>query len=58
MEFINEHLLRWCETNQVTFSRSRPGDKNDGAYVERKNWSRVRERVGYYRYDTTTELES
>lgn len=55
-EFINEHLLRWCIEQKVTFTRSRPGNKNDGAYVEQKNWARVRELVGYYRYDTPAEL--
>jgi len=55
-EFINEHLLRWCTEHKVTFTRSRPGNKNDGAHVEQKNWARVRELVGYYRYDTTAEL--
>jgi len=33
-EFINEHLLRWCIDNKVTFTRSRAGNKNDGAHVE------------------------
>jgi hypothetical protein len=56
-EFINEHLLRWCTEQKITFTRSRPGNKNDGAYVEQKNWARVRELVGYYRYDTPAELE-
>ncbi len=55
-EFINEHLLRWCIEQKVTFTRSRPGNKNDGAHVEQKNWARVRELVGYYRYDTAAEL--
>jgi hypothetical protein len=55
-EFINEHLLRWCVDQKVTFTRSRPGNKNDGCYVEQKNWARVRELVGYYRYDTPGEL--
>ncbi len=55
-EFINEHLLRWCEQNKITFTRSRSGNKNDGAHVEQKNWARVRELVGYYRYDTGAEL--
>ena len=55
-EFINDHLLRWCTDQQVTFTRSRPGNKNDGAHVEQKNWARVRELVGYYRYDTAAEL--
>lgn len=55
-EFINDQLLRWCIEQKVTFTRSRPGNKNDGAYVEQKNWARVRELVGYYRYDTPAEL--
>jgi len=55
-EFINGHLLRWCTEQKVTFTRSRPGNKNDGAHVEQKNWARVRELVGYYRYDTAAEL--
>jgi len=55
-EFINDELLRFCTDQQITFTRSRPGNKNDGAHVEQKNWSRVRELVGYLRYDTEEEL--
>ncbi|WP_236641089.1 integrase catalytic domain-containing protein [Glutamicibacter sp. HZAU] len=46
-EFINQELLRFCQEQQITFTRSRSGNKNDGAHVEQKNWSRVRELVGY-----------
>ena len=56
-EFINHHLFAWCETNEVTFTRSRAGNKNDGAHVEQKNWHVVRQTVGYHRYDTPAELE-
>ena len=56
-EFINHHLLHYCEVNKITFTRGRAGKKNDGCYVEQKNWARVRELVGYYRYDTDAELE-
>ena len=55
-EFNNAHLLRWCIEHQITFTRSRPGNSNDGAHVEQKNWARVRELVGYYRYDSAAEL--
>jgi hypothetical protein len=55
-EFINAHLLAYCIDHQITFTRSRPGHSNDGAHVEQKNWARVRELVGYYRYDTAAEL--
>jgi hypothetical protein len=49
-------VLAWCEKRQVTFTRSRPGNKNDGCHVEQKNWAIVRIVVGYHRYDTTAEL--
>lgn len=55
-EFINYHLLEWCEQRQITFTRSRPGNSNDGAHVEQKNWAVVRTVVGYHRYDTPAEL--
>jgi hypothetical protein len=55
-EFINHHLLTWCEKRTITFTRSRPGNSNDGAHVEQKNWAVVRTVVGYHRYDTEAEL--
>jgi hypothetical protein len=55
-EFINEHLLGWCQGRQITFTRARPGNKNDGCHVEQKNWTVVRTTVGYYRYDTAPEM--
>jgi len=55
-EFINHHLLSWCEQRKITFTRSRPGNSNDGAHVEQKNWAVVRTVVGYHRYDTAAEL--
>jgi len=55
-EFINWHLLRWCEDNKITFTRSRAGNSNDGAHVEQKNWAVVRTVAGYHRYDTEAEL--
>ena len=55
-EFINHHLLAWCEQRQITFTRSRPGNSGDGAHVEQKNWAVVRTVVGYHRYDTAAEL--
>lgn len=55
-EFINHHLLDWTHRRQITFTRSRPGNSNDGAHVEQKNWAVVRTVVGYHRYDTAAEL--
>jgi hypothetical protein len=56
-EFINDQLYRYCLQEEITFTRGRAGKKNDGAYVEQKNWSVVRRAVGYYRYDTPEQLE-
>ena len=56
-EFINAHLFDYCIANKLTFTRSRPFNKNDGAHVEQKNWTHVRELVGYLRFDTDEELE-
>lgn len=55
-EFINQHLLRWCLDNKITFTRSRPNNKNDGAHVEQKNWTVVRRTAGYWRYETAHEM--
>ncbi|MBM7790330.1 DDE-type integrase/transposase/recombinase [Tenggerimyces flavus] len=56
-EFINHHLLGWCTDNKITFTRSREAHKNDNAHVEQKNWSVVRQTVGYLRFDTDAETE-
>jgi hypothetical protein len=56
-EFINVNLFSYCTERHITFTRSRPGNKNDGAHVEQKNWTHVRELVGYLRFDSKEELE-
>jgi hypothetical protein len=50
-EFINGNLLRYCQQEQITFTRSREYKKNDQAHVEQKNWVIVRQLVGYERYE-------
>ena len=55
-EFINETLYRYCISEQITFTRSRPYQKNDQAHVEQKNWSVVRHTVGYDRFDSLDQL--
>ena len=55
-EFINDHLLRYCNQNKITFTRSRPYRKNDSCFVEQKNYSVIRRAVGYSRYDTDNDL--
>ena len=46
-EFINDELLAWCQDRRITFTRSRPGNKNDGCHVEQKNWTVVRPVAGW-----------
>jgi hypothetical protein len=55
-EFINDTLFRYCQQEEITFTRSRPYQKNDQAHVEQKNWSVVRHTVGYDRFDRSDEL--
>src|SRR5665213_640532 len=55
-EFINTHLFDYCTQRKITFTRSRSGNKNDGAHVEQKNWTHVRQLVGYLRFDSPEEL--
>jgi len=50
-EFINDHFLYYCKENDLCFTRSRPNHSNDSCYVEQKNWSVVRQSVGYDRYE-------
>ncbi len=46
-EFINAHLFRYCEAEKLTFTRCREYKKNDQAHVEQKNYTHVRQLVGY-----------
>ena len=52
-EFLNWHLVRYFQERPqpVSFTRSRPYKKNDNAHVEQKNWSHVRQLLGYERLD-------
>lgn len=56
-EFINDHLLRYCLTSKIRFTRSREYKKDDNAHVEQKNYTHVRQLLGYLRYDTETVID-
>lgn len=58
-EFLNHHLVNYfCERKSpVSFSRSRPYRKNDNARVEQKNWTHVRQLVGYGRLGEPEQAE-
>ncbi|NOX36712.1 MAG: transposase family protein [Calditrichaeota bacterium] len=52
-EFLNWHLLRHFSKRKqpIQFTRSRPYHKNDNAHIEEKNWSVIRQYLGYQRFD-------
>lgn len=56
-EFINHHLFNYCRDEQITFTRARPYKKNDQAHVEQRNWTVVRQVVGYARYESPKALK-
>ena len=52
-EFLNYHLLRHFSQRYkpVQFTRSRPYHKDDNAHAEQKNWTHIRQWLGYHRLD-------
>lgn len=57
-EFINDQLYRYCIKEKITFTRGRPGKKNDNPFIEEKNDSVVRNWVGYGRFDTQAQVDT
>lgn len=57
-EFLNYHLIRYFSNRpkelMVQFTRSRPYHKNDNAHVEQKNWTHVRQLLGYDRFENAS----
>lgn len=52
-EFLTFHLWRYLfdRPRPVAMTRSRPYRKNDQAHVEQKNWTHVRQLLGYQRLE-------
>ena len=50
-EFLNWHLKAYLHERKssVALTRSRPYHKNDNAHIEQKNWTHVRQLIGYER---------
>lgn len=50
---MNWHLLKYFKqrNNPVQYTRSRAYKKNDNAHVEGKNWTLIRQYLGYERFD-------
>ena len=57
-EFINAHLLRFCQQHHIQFTRGRPYKKDDNAHIEQKNWTHVRKVLGWERYDSRRALNN
>ena len=56
-EFINHQLYKYCIKKEIIFTRSRPYKKNDNAHIEQKNYTTVRQVLGYQRFDTKEIFE-
>ncbi len=52
-EFLNHHLWRHLVNRKkpIQFTRSRAYKKDDNAHIEQKNWTHVRQWLGYSRFD-------
>jgi hypothetical protein len=52
-EFLNWHLLRYFSDRKqpIQFTRSRAYHKNDNAHIEGKNWTHIRQYLGYQRFE-------
>jgi hypothetical protein len=59
-EFLNWHLVHYLQKRQrpVRFTRSRPYHKDDNGHVEQKNWTHVRQLLGYQRLEDRTLLDA
>ncbi len=52
-EFLNHHLYRHFTQRKkpIQFTRSRAYHKQDNAHIEQKNWTHIRQWLGYQRFD-------
>lgn len=57
-EFMNYRLLKYFKHRKepVSFTRSRAYNKNDNSHIEQKNWTVVRQYIGYNRLDNSKQL--
>lgn len=58
-EFLNYRLLKYFKHRKdpVHYTRSRAYNKNDNAHIEEKNWTVVRQYIGYDRLNNPEQLE-
>jgi hypothetical protein len=53
-EFLNWHLIRYLTQKRkkpVQLTRARSYQKNDNAHIENKNWTHIRQYLGFQRFD-------
>jgi len=55
-EFINWHMYRYCKKNNINLTRGRPYHPNDNAHVEQKNYTAIRQLIGYDRLDKKKQV--
>jgi hypothetical protein len=55
-EFLNWHLVKYLDDRKqpVQFTRARAYHKNDNAHIENKNWTHIRQHIGYQRFQHQT----
>lgn len=58
-EFLNWHLVRYLSERKkpVMFTRARAYHKNDNAHIENKNWTHIRQYLGYQRFENASLTE-
>ena len=58
-EFMNYRLLKYFKHRKepVNYTRSRAYNKNDNAHIEEKNWTVVRQYIGYDRLNNPEQLD-
>lgn len=58
-EFMNYRLLKYFKQRKdpVNYTRSRAYNKNDNSHIEEKNWTVVRQYIGYDRLNNPDQLE-
>ena len=57
-ELLNHQLLEYFTKRRrpVEYTRSRPYHSNDNAHIEQKNWTNIRQYLGYLRFDNRAIL--
>ncbi|TAL47180.1 MAG: hypothetical protein EPN89_08975 [Methylovulum sp.] len=56
-EFINWLLKDWCDQQHIAMTRTRPYCKNDHARIEQKNYTNIRDFLGYTRIEDHREIK-